>query len=252
MRALARLQESLRAEVAGDRERVVVPGFDAYVDHLRTQKYYSLALPDSDAGAEHLPALRQAFSERGRNARIELFPALNPELESVLLAHGWTLSERMPVMTCTPDALIAPPPVGGLRVEPVRSDSPEDLVLGFMRAQRIAFRDDTPITDEQVTGWRAHGGWRAAGLLGETIAGTALCGVSFDGIAEVGGVATPPEFRRRGIAAAVTHAAVAAAFADGLELAWLTAAADDSRRIYERMGFETVGTLLAYDAPSGD
>jgi ribosomal protein S18 acetylase RimI-like enzyme len=250
MSMLDRLHRSLLAELAVDREHVPLEGFDAYVDHLRTPKYYSMAMAHPEAGSAHLPALRAAFAARGRNARTEFFEALHPGLEAELLADGWILSERMPVMTCGSRDFVVPPPADGVTVELVSGESPDDLVLGFLRAQRVAFRDDTPITDEELVRWRsrAGAGYFAAGLLDGEIVGTAFCTPFVDGVTEVGGVATPPPYRRRGIAAAVTAAALDAAFAAGAELAWLTAAADESRRIYERMGFTEVGTLLAYDA----
>jgi ribosomal protein S18 acetylase RimI-like enzyme len=130
----------------------------------------------------------------------------------------------------------------------VDGTSSEDLVLGFLRAQRVAFKDESPITPEEVLRWRARAGWHAAGLLGDVIAGTALCTPPILGVTEVGGVATPPQFRRRGIAAAVTAIVVAAAFEDGADIAWLTAAGGSAQGIYARAGFEVVGTLLAYDA----
>jgi predicted GNAT family acetyltransferase len=87
-------------------------------------------------------------------------------------------------------------------------------------------------------------------MVGDVIAGSATCSEPHAGVTEVGGVATPPEFRRRGIAAAVTGAVVGAAFADGVELAWLTAAGESAQGIYARAGFEVVGTMLGCDAPA--
>ncbi|MFL5847301.1 MAG: GNAT family N-acetyltransferase [Solirubrobacteraceae bacterium] len=254
---LDRLHGSLLELGSVDTERMRIDPFTAYVHHERTPKYYSFAIPDPrsdiDALSAALPRLREAYSARDRNARIEVLEALNPACEEILVAAGWTLSERMPVLVCPPPVYVAPPAAEGVAVELVGPESSDELVLGFLRAQRVAFRDEAPITDEEVARWRSRAGraFFAAGLLGAEIVGTALCTPIVAGVTEVGGVATPPPFRRRGIAAAVTAAALEAAFAAGAELAWLTAAADDSRRIYERMGFSVEGTLLAYDAPAG-
>lgn len=256
MSDLAALQRSLNAIAAEDREHVRVGPFDAYVDRLREPKYYSFALPAPGAPdaamTAALPGLREAFAARGRNARTEFIETLTPGLEALLVADGWVLSERMPVMTCTPESCEAPP---WSRVCASRSSaprSPEEEVLGFLLAQREAFLDDSPITDEELLRWRARAAtsFHAAGFLGDQIAGTAFASAVVDGITEIGGVATPPRFRRRGIASAVTGAVTAAGFAGGARLAWLTAAGDDSRRIYERAGFRSEGTLLAYDAPN--
>lgn len=168
----------------------------------------------------------------------------------MLLADGWLLSERMPVMVCAPDRFVTPAVPAGLAIERVRGDSPDDLVLGFLRAQRVAFADDSPITPAEVARWRSRADehFHMAGSLDGAIVGTALCAPIAGGVTEVGGVATPPPYRRRGIAASVTAAAVAAAFAAGAELAWLTAAGPSAQGIYARAGFTVEGTLLAYDA----
>jgi ribosomal protein S18 acetylase RimI-like enzyme len=253
---LVRLQASLNVLAASDREHVRVGPFDAYVDHVRSPKYYSFALPEPDSGAAELaaalPALREAYASRGRNARTEHIEALCPALEEVLLADGWVLSERMPVMVCTPDRFVRPPVPEGLNVQLLDGMSSEELVTGFLTAQRIAFKDESPITDEEIVRWRTRAATHffVAGLLGDVIAGTALCSQIAQGVTEVGGVATPPEYRRRGIAASVTAAAVAAAFAAGAEVAWLTAAGASAQGIYARAGFGVEGTLLAYDAPA--
>ncbi|MCW2992127.1 MAG: acetyltransferase [Solirubrobacterales bacterium] len=256
MSVLERLHASLLELAAVDTEHLRIGPFAAYVHHERTPNYYSFAIPDPHAEPAALTAalapLRAAYAERNRNARVEILEALNPELEAILLAEGWTLSVRMPVMVCPPAGYVAPPAAERVTVELVGPDSPDELVWGFLRAQRVAFRDETEITDEEVARWRARSAtaFSAAGLLDGAIVGTALCTPIVAGTTEVGGVATPPEFRRRGIAAAVTAAALEAAFAAGAELAWLSAASDDSHRIYDRMGFEVAGTLLAYDAPT--
>ena len=67
-----------------------------------------------------------------------------------------------------------------------------------------------------------------------------------DGLSELAGIGTVPAFRRRGIAAALTAALAAEAFARGVELAFLTPGDDDTRRVYERAGFEATSTVLAY------
>jgi ribosomal protein S18 acetylase RimI-like enzyme len=63
-----------------------------------------------------------------------------------------------------------------------------------------------------------------------------------DGIGEIDEVTTLPRFRRRGLATAVVEAALQASLADGRDLTFLVANADDwPRRWYERLGFAAVG-----------
>ena len=248
---LERLQRSL-GEVAGaERETVRVAPFTAYVDRERPLKYFSFALPDPGT-AELPPELTEVFAERDRTARVEHFEELNPHLREALEAAGWSLSERAPVMACTPEALVVPPAPDGLVLERVGPDAAEPLVRALLAAQKTAFEDPHGVGEADVTKLRA---WAAeapvfAGLIDGEVVGAGLASKIARGVAEVAGVATLPAFRRRGIAAAITAAAAAAAFEAGAELAWLTAADEDAARLYGRAGFALTGTMWAYDAPS--
>jgi ribosomal protein S18 acetylase RimI-like enzyme len=71
------------------------------------------------------------------------------------------------------------------------------------------------------------------------------------GVTEVVGVGTLPSARRRGLGGAVTAALVADARASGAEIVFLSAGGDDIARVYERLGFQRVGTAgLAQPAVS--
>ena len=73
---------------------------------------------------------------------------------------------------------------------------------------------------------------------------------SWDGIAEVDSVVTLPDFRNRGYGRALVLSAVATARADGADLVFLLADADDwPRELYGRIGFETVGTIYELHRP---
>jgi predicted GNAT family acetyltransferase len=82
------------------------------------------------------------------------------------------------------------------------------------------------------------------------IAGQPVSAAAFtapiDGLIELVGIATLPDFRRRGIATALTDYALRVAFASGVELACLSAADANAGRVYERVGFRSLATMLAY------
>ena len=70
---------------------------------------------------------------------------------------------------------------------------------------------------------------------------------SEDGVGQVENVVTLPEYRGRGLARALVQRAVAESKADGNDLTFLVADADDwPRRLYERLGFETVGRYARF------
>jgi ribosomal protein S18 acetylase RimI-like enzyme len=71
------------------------------------------------------------------------------------------------------------------------------------------------------------------------------------GVTEVTGVGTLPAARRRGIGAAVTAALVADAQAKGVETVFISAGSDVIARVYEKIGFERVGTACIGEVAGG-
>jgi GNAT superfamily N-acetyltransferase len=251
---LERLAASVHGVAALQRDRVRLAPFTCWIDPLRANKYLNFALPDNGTGEKARPvlgAVREAFAARQRNARVEIIEELCPELAAVLATEGWALSERIPVLTCTPDTLVAPPAPEGLEVTDIGVDAPHDTLWELLTAQHVAFGDEEDLTEDQVGIFRER---RAndvvvAGMLEGRIVGTAQCTPACDGVVETVAVCTLAEYRGRGVAGTLTAAAVARAFDRGAELAWLSAADDGAERIYARAGFAVAGTQIAYDAP---
>jgi predicted GNAT family acetyltransferase len=67
--------------------------------------------------------------------------------------------------------------------------------------------------------------------------------------AELVGVATLPEARRRGLAGAVTALLARHALEHGVRNLLLSAQDDDVARVYERVGFRRVGSTHAAERP---
>lgn len=63
-----------------------------------------------------------------------------------------------------------------------------------------------------------------------------------DEVAELAGIGVLPAFRRRGLAAAVTHALAADALTHGVTTVFCSAADDAVARVYGGIGFDRVGT----------
>lgn len=249
---LARLQAGSLTLAPHHRETIRIGPFTAFVDHQRSLKFFSFAIPDRDAGAEAagaLPALVDAFAQRGRNARIELVEELNPALPAAIETAGWKLSERVPVMACTADSLVVPSVPEGVGVIVPQSDAPDDVVASWQRTQAVAFEDEKPMEDAHVAMWRerAPRSFYAGAVSGGEVVGTAEGSPIAVGCSEIGGVATLPGHRRRGIAGLLTAHATAAAFAAGAEIVWLTAY-PEAQGIYARAGFSVVGTAANFDA----
>ena len=85
----------------------------------------------------------------------------------------------------------------------------------------------------------------AAQLEGQIVGGGSLT-QSYDGLSELAGVGTLEALRGRGVAAAVCAKAVETAFAQGIDLVFLTAGDERAGRVYARVGFQYAGTGLSY------
>jgi ribosomal protein S18 acetylase RimI-like enzyme len=88
----------------------------------------------------------------------------------------------------------------------------------------------------------------AAEADGRLVAHTEL--YSYDGVGQVENVMTLEEYRGRGLARALVLHAAAESRAAGNDLTFLVADADDwPKRLYERLGFETVGRYSRFLKP---
>ena len=69
---------------------------------------------------------------------------------------------------------------------------------------------------------------------------------SLKGAAEIVGVVTRKDRRRRGVAAAITSELVRRHFANGGDFAFLDAANEEAARVYERLGFSRFGANVVF------
>jgi predicted GNAT family acetyltransferase len=65
-----------------------------------------------------------------------------------------------------------------------------------------------------------------------------------DGIAELAGITTLSPYRRRGIGAGLTSELVRVAFMQGVDTAILSTENPIAARVYQRVGFQLVATLI--------
>ncbi len=79
--------------------------------------------------------------------RLEYLPALAPEVEPALLAAGFVVEARIPMMVCRPAGALPQPAPDGVDLLVPRTD--EDFA-GLIAAQREAFGEDEPVSDAAV------------------------------------------------------------------------------------------------------
>ncbi|MFJ4711785.1 GNAT family N-acetyltransferase [Streptomyces sp. NPDC088785] len=203
---------------------------------------YATPLPGAAPGPADVAALIAAFRERDLVPRLEFAPDAAPRAAAALTAAGFTAEAEHTYLVCTADTLA--PPVAGPAVTAPESDA-DYLHLDGALAE--AFGGAFPPSPQGAARLRrtAQGGGavRLVRAADGTVAGGALCSAPAAGTAELAGVGTRPAHRGRGIAAAVTAELARTMLHErGTGSVWLEYGGQDSRRVYERVGFRPTGT----------
>jgi GNAT superfamily N-acetyltransferase len=235
-----RVQASVRAVNAVERDAIAAGPFTLYRNRSSDHPYLNYAVPNAGAAQwDGIDALRAEFAARGLRPRLEFVSECAPGLEEALAADGFELQGRYPVMTLAAHELREVPAPDGVVIARVRSGAD---VRALLRTAAEAFGDDEP-TDAAVAAYGGRG--LLARAAGEP-AGAAFHSKVAEGVSELGGIGVRERFRRRGIAAALTAAAAAEAAAAGAELCFLTPGDDGAERVYARAGFARAGTTMVH------
>lgn len=227
-------------------------------DHVRTGpfvirhnpdwslKFANYAIPDQ--GAEPTPGevddLIAAFRELDRMPRLEYLPGWAPAVEEALLAAGFTVENRAPILACAPGDLLTPKPVDGLvTAEPAT----EAEFAAAALVQHLGYGgsgEPEAGTAEWLRDAAAGGGVAALATVDGTPAGAGGCSVPVDGLSELAGLAVAAGFRRRGIGAALSAHLTKTAFERGCRVVWLEPGDADVERIYASIGYRRIGEKL--------
>jgi ribosomal protein S18 acetylase RimI-like enzyme len=242
LHALAARPTDTRLEKVGPFS-VVVPSAD------EDEPWVTLAEPS--VTESELPSgvaqLRAMFAQRKSGWQIEYNDAVLPQLEQWLVASGFELVERNPLMACRPRAF-KPFSAGGVTLTRLDSSSRAPDLEAF---QRIRWTDggekDGPVPpiERLLSELSSPASIYLLAWLDAEPVGT---GVSHPlrGAAEVVGVVTRTDRRRRGIAATVTSELVARHFARGGDFVFLDASGEAAAAVYERLGFTRFGANLVF------
>ena len=251
-----RLETYMRRTAALGRETVQVPPFVCLFDPHNPLCFFNYAKPlepvgvETDGLTDSLAALCAAFHARGRMPRFEFIKEYAPDLGPALIAAGFSLEARYPLLVCTPETLRLGPPIPGLTITMLTSDSPVEDLLACLTVQREGFGEIAggPPTQDDIDDLRATLAEDGAFLarVDGVPAGAMMFTAPLDGLTELAGGTTIETYRRRGIGAAMIAAAAAAAFARGVEIAFLTAASEYASGVFQRAGFKWYATGLAY------
>jgi GNAT superfamily N-acetyltransferase len=216
-----------------------------------TQHGWVTLIDGTAAEAETLKALtklRSTFKRHKVPLEIEYNEELFPKVGEWLEGAGLKLVERNALMSCRPDAFKPFPTPEELHITQLSSAAAPAELEAF---QSIRWTDGgeidrpaPPVERLRADMARPTSVFLLAWLDWEPV-GT---GVShyLKGAAEIVGVVTRQDRRRRGVAAAITSELVRRHFANGGDFAFLDAANDEAARVYERLGFSPFGANLVY------
>jgi GNAT superfamily N-acetyltransferase len=254
-----RLQSYLRSVAEQEREAVATPPFTIFFHPRNQATYFNYAIPDHDPGQpigtaeQHLGAplarLRAAFAARRLRPRFEFIKEFAPKLAPALRSSGFAEESRLHLMVCTRATFRAAPEVAGLTLAVQDANTSLDEIRANLDTNALGFDPAAaPATEAEAADFRQQLVSSRAFLarIDGQLAGAGMFTAPLDGLTELAGIATLAQFRRRGVAAALTAYAVQTAFDLGVEAAFLSAADETAGRVYKRVGFQPFATMLAY------
>jgi ribosomal protein S18 acetylase RimI-like enzyme len=255
-RLLRRFAEQFAVAVADGSEAREVPGFRVHLWPAADPFYRNVAIPVRAVGNWRgaVAAMARVFEDRGRTPRLEFFAELWPDLAAALEADGFVLERRGEVMACGRLDL-APPFAAPSAPRLLAGDEPLPRLAAFLAGAAEAFGEQAAVLASGELERFADGlrrGALAAAMVpadGEVAPVSGATLIRAGGVAELAGVWTRAGWRRRGHARAVCALLLGRFFADGGEVAWLSAGDAASAGLYRGLGFRPCGTQLNYARP---
>ncbi len=241
----------IRANAVVGREAIRIGAFTLTFTAANDSPYLNYAIPDEDAEPKRadVDLLIEAYRTRQRIPRLEYFPELAEAVEPMLTEAGFVVEAELPLMVCTTETLAPAPVAEGVTV---RAPETDEEYLAVARAQYAAYGEAEEPGELQATGLRHlvdQEGIVALGLVDGVPAGGGVCDTIHNGYGEIAGIGTVAEFRRRGVATAITHWLTARALAQGAETAFLTPATDYEERIYAGLGYRAFARQVHTSLP---
>lgn len=241
------IQSYLRHAATRGRTTQRIGPFLATFTPQSTNPFLNYAIPDegTSPSPEDIASLIAVYQQHKCIPRLEYLPQLAPAVEPALLASGFRVEERMPLMNCSPEQFHHPPLPTGIELLSPTTDAE---ILALVTAQNEAYGEAAPGPDvvrQQRTFLEAGGIAVLArdSLTGEAVGG-GICNVPFDQTTELSSVGVRMPYRRQGIAAALTARLVQLAWAAGISTVFLMAAHEAEARIYARIDFQRIGEVL--------
>jgi ribosomal protein S18 acetylase RimI-like enzyme len=207
------------------------------------------AVPDHGAcpSRGEIDALITFFRRSHRIPRLEYIGQDAPRAWPALAAAGFTVEQRLPVMTATPATPLTPRTPTGITIRLAASDA--DLAAAAT-VQHHAYQVPHPPGPHDIARLARtarHGGLVAIAVdySSGSVAGAGLIDVTGDHptVGELAAVGVLAAFRRRGIASALSAYLAKTAHSQGISLVFLEAKPDEEQ-IYRRTGFTAATTKI--------
>lgn len=207
---------------------------------------------DGPFSAPHVEQVRERQRELGVPEAVEWVHETTPTLLAAAREAGLHVTECPLLVLPHGATALAPPQPEGVEVRMLEPDSPDLARAAATVAAAFAGVDEVKPGPPGPLGSAMR-----AGLLAMAAAydGPDLVGGGSHGLrgstSELTGIGVLPRARRRGVGAAITAALVADARARGATTVFLSAQDEAVARVYERIGFQRVGTACVASAPEG-
>jgi len=203
--------------------------------------------PDQDETVRALGRLRKAFRRHSMNVEVEYDATAYPQAAEWFLQAGMVQVETNPLMAVRPETFVP-------RIEPHISLTrlrQHAKALELEAFQRIRWTDGGDAKREAPPIKRLHEELRSAtsvyllAWLDWEPVGTGVSHLTGD-VAEIVGVVTRNDMRRRGVASSVTSELVRLHFERGGDFVFLDAANEEAAMVYERLGFSRFGSKAVF------
>jgi ribosomal protein S18 acetylase RimI-like enzyme len=207
------------------------------VDSASCNGIYAYGTP----GLDRLQHAIEMLRDHGRPFHVNIRSRHRHLYEAELTRIGFSIVADLPLMVARPDTFrpMACPGELDIRMLEPEEDHHLPLVAQGLGMSIEALEPAMSAANRAASGWSGYAG-EVDGELAVT--GTAIA--SPDGAGLISIVADP-RFGRRGFGGALTSVAVAEAFTRGIPRAFLHASAQ-GLSLYERLGFETLESLLVF------
>ncbi|HEY3780397.1 MAG TPA: GNAT family N-acetyltransferase [Fimbriimonadaceae bacterium] len=243
---LRKLQTDFIEATTPQRERYETPHTLTLFYPHSAHRWMNNTFPTGVPSPSDLNLVEEEHRRRGREPFFNYSPDLWPGVEELLADRDYQMDSNGFIMVH--DRSIPLPESGATR------NSRENLRESWQVCDRAFGEPEREITEEALD--RSYENLKA----GKQISASVLCDgrvasvgaiIGSSQSAQVVAIGTLPEYRRRGYARDVVAFLLKEYYATGGDLAWLQYSQPNAGRIYESLGFTTVGRFVAQYKKTG-